>query len=93
MWTGAAALDHGREQKLAAPATGFRQPISDGGPCLLGDFELDRPPGLLLDHGRAIPRPAGDAHVIYPQGDKIAAAQFAVDRKVEQSEITLPPSS
>ena len=62
------------EQIRAAPAPGFRQPVSDGGSCLLGDFELDRPADLLLDHGGAVSRPAADAHVIDAQRDEIAAA-------------------
>src|ERR1051326_2741397 len=64
--------------------------VSDRGPGPFGNFERDRSAGLLLDHGRAIPHPAADAHVIDPQGHQIAAAQFAVDREVEQREITLP---
>jgi hypothetical protein len=67
----------------------IRDPVSDREPRLFGDFELDRPAGLLLDHGRAIPHRAADTHVIDPQGDQIAAAQLAVDRQVEQREIAL----
>ena len=57
---------------------------------LLRHFELDRPPGLLLDHGGAIPHPASDVYVIDLQRDEIAAAQLAIDREIEQSEVALP---
>ena len=58
-------------------------------PGLIRQLELDRPPGLLLDHGRAIPHPAADGYVIDLHRDKIAAAQLAVDREIEQREIAL----
>jgi hypothetical protein len=68
----------------------IRDPVSDRGPRLFGNFELDRPAGFLLDHGRAIPHLAADAHVIDPHGDQITAAQLAVDPEIEQREIALP---
>src|SRR5690348_5511040 len=64
-----------------------RDPVSERGPRLFSYFELDRSAGLVLNHGRAIPHPAAEAHVIYPEGDQSAAAQLAVDRDVEQREI------
>jgi len=38
-----------REQIARVPEIGFGQPVADRGPRLLGDLELDRPPGLLLE--------------------------------------------
>lgn len=78
-----------REQVAPTPEVALRQPVLDRGPSLLGDFELDRSPGLLLDHGAAVANPGTGAHVIHLQADEIAAAKLAVDRKVEQSKIAL----
>jgi hypothetical protein len=72
------------------PVLKIRDPVSDRRPRLFGDFELDRSSGHLLNHSRAIPNAAADAHVTDPQCNEIAAAQLAVDRKVEQREIAPP---
>jgi hypothetical protein len=79
-------------RKKIAPAAeiDFGQPISDRGPGLRRDLELDRPPGLLLDHGPAVPHPATGAHVLDLYRDEIAATQLAVNREVEQGEVALP---
>jgi hypothetical protein len=54
-----------------------------------GDFELDRPLSFLLHDDGA----GGDAitvgNIPNPQLHQIAAAQFAVDRQVEQGEFAL----
>jgi hypothetical protein len=87
---GAAALESGSGKDSAAAEIDFGQPVSDRGPGLLRDLELDRPPGLLLDHGPAVPHPATGAHVLDLYRDEIAATQLAVDREVEQGEVALP---
>jgi hypothetical protein len=56
---------------------------------LLGDLELDRPPGLFLDHRPTVPHPAAGAYVINLQHDEVAAVQLAIDREVEQGEVAL----
>src|SRR5262249_5504178 len=78
-----------REKITPVPEIGFGQPVSDRGPGLLRNFELDRPPGFPLDHGGPLPRPATGAHVLDFQRDEVAAAQLAVDRQVEQGEVAL----
>ena len=80
-----------REQIATVFEIDLGQPTSDRGARLLGDFELDRPSGLPLDHGGAIAHPATGAHVVDLQRDEIAAAQLAVDREVEQGEVALSP--
>src|SRR3984893_3636242 len=62
----------------------------DRGPGLLHDFELDWSPCLFLNHGATVPHPAAGAYVVDLQADDIAASQLAVDRKVEQGEISFP---
>src|SRR6202045_5402660 len=79
-----------REQIASIPEFDLRQPILDRGPSLLRDFELDRSPCLFLDHGATAPHPAAGAYVVDLQTDEIAASELAVDREVEQSEISFP---
>jgi hypothetical protein len=79
-----------REQVTPIPEFDLRQPIMDRGSGLLGDFELDRSPRLFLNHGATVPHPATSLHVVDLQADKIAASELAVDREVEQSEISFP---
>jgi hypothetical protein len=78
-----------REQVAAIAEVALRQPVLDRGTSKLGDFEVRRSPGLLLDHGAAVANPGTGAHVIHLQAHEIAAAKLAVDRKVEQSKIAL----
>jgi hypothetical protein len=56
---------------------------------VIRDLELDGPAGFLLDHGTAVPHPAAGAYVVDLQRHEIAAAQLAVYRQVEQSEVAL----
>src|SRR6476619_420279 len=79
-----------REQVAPVPEFHLRQPIMDRGPGLLHDFELDRSPCLLLDHGATVSHPAAGAYVVDLQADEIAASELAVDREVEQGKISLP---
>jgi hypothetical protein len=55
----------------------------DRGPSLRGNFELHRSPRFLLNYGAAVADPAARPYVIDLQAEKIAAAELAVDRKVE----------
>jgi len=79
-----------REQVTPIPEFDLRRPITDRGPGLLHDFELDRSPCLFLDHGATVSHPAAGAYVVDPQADEIAASQLAVDREVEQGKISFP---
>jgi hypothetical protein len=79
-----------REQVALVPEFDFRQPITDRGPGLLHDFELDRSPCLFLDHGATVSHPAAGAYVVDLQADEIATSELAVDREVEQGKISFP---
>ena len=59
------------------------QPILYRDPGLLRDFELDRPPGLFLYDGAPFSDPAAGANIVTFELDEIAAAELAVDRKIE----------
>ena len=48
-----------------------------------GNFELDRSPCFLLDHGATVADPTARRYVINLKAEEIAAAQLAVDSKVE----------
>src|SRR5262252_6521438 len=76
-----------QEQVLSTSAADLRQPVLNRRSGLLGDFELNRSPRLLLDHGAAVSAPATDADVIDFQADEITVAELAIDRKVEQREV------
>src|SRR5439155_19740413 len=79
-----------REQITPIPEFDLRQPIIDRGPGMLGDFELDRSPCLFLNHSATFSHPAAGPYVVDLQADEIAASELAVDREVEQSEISFP---
>jgi hypothetical protein len=79
-----------REQVAPIPEFDLRQPVMDRGPSLLRDFELDWSPCLFLNHSATVPHPAAGAYVVDLQADEIAASELAVDRKVEQGEISFP---
>ena len=53
-------------------------------PRHIRQFEPDRPTGLPLAYVGAVDGVAVGRHVIDTKRDKIAAAQLAVDRKIEQ---------
>src|SRR5262250_64668 len=71
-----------------APASNVGKPRLDRGSGLLGDLELHRPARLLLNDGRAVTDPTADADIVDLQPHEIAASEFAVDREVEQGEVT-----
>ena len=79
-----------REQIMPIPEFDLQQPITDRGPSLLCDFELDWSPCLFLNHSAAVTHPAAGANVVDLQADEIAASELAVDRKIEQGEISFP---
>jgi hypothetical protein len=71
------------EQVAPIPEFGFQQPILDRRSRLRGNFELDRSPRFLLDHGATVANPAARPYVINLKTEEIAAAELAINRKVE----------
>jgi hypothetical protein len=65
---------------------GRRDPGVDRVPCLLGDFKLHRPLGLLLYDNRPRRNPSALDDIVDAKPDQIAPAQLAVDGEVEQCE-------
>src|SRR5215472_4866182 len=57
-------LKTAREQVSTPAGVESGQPLTDRAPGLLGDLKLNRPPGLLLDHGRAIANAPADEYVV-----------------------------
>jgi hypothetical protein len=77
-----------REQISALASNEADEPLANSSTGLLGNLELHRPAGLLLNDGRAIANSPTSEHVIDPQVDEIAAPQLAVDRQIEHREIS-----
>jgi hypothetical protein len=63
------------------------QPREQGGPRRLQNLELDRTTGFALNDRRPLPYCISADHVINPDTDQVAAAQFAIDRQIEQCPI------
>jgi hypothetical protein len=69
------------------PAGNLGKPGLDRGSGLLGDFELDRPPRLLLNNGGAVSDTAAGANTVDLQPHEIAASELAVDGEVKHCEV------
>ena len=54
---------------------------------MLGDLELDRPACLLLNSSGAVSNSAAGADIVDLQPHKVAASEFAIDGKIEKSEV------
>jgi hypothetical protein len=78
-----------REQVSTPVSVEGSQPLADCAPGLLGDLELDRPTGLLLDHRRSIANPAAGAHIIDPHPNEVAVPELAVDGQIQHRKIAL----
>jgi hypothetical protein len=76
-----------REMELTARWRGVAKPIADCRPGLLGNLELDRPAGFLLNNSSAVANMPSFAYVVDPEPHKVAAAQLAIDREIEQGEV------
>jgi hypothetical protein len=63
-----------------------------GLPCRLGNFELNRPLSLLLQHNRPRGHGLAVADIPHPQLDEVAGAEFAVYGQVEQGKLSAPTS-
>jgi hypothetical protein len=59
----------------------------DRGPGLIGDLELNRPACLLLNDSGAVSNSVAGANIVDLQPHKIAASEFAIDGKIEKSEV------
>ena len=62
-------------------------PVPDGFPRVFTDLELHRSFSLALDDRGTTANAINDHEIGHHQADEIAAAQFAVDGKVEQRQI------
>ena len=78
-----------REEGSTAVGVESGQPVADRAPGLLGDLKLNRPPGLLLDHGRSIANSPAGQYVVDPQPREVAAPELAVDGQIEHRKIAL----
>jgi hypothetical protein len=76
------------EQISALASVEAGEPLANSSAGLVGNLELHRPAGLLLNDGRAIANSSTSEHVIDPQTDEIAAPELAVDLQIEHREIT-----
>lgn len=80
--------DSAWEQEVVGAEPRFRHPGADRVPRLFSDLELHRTLCLMLHDDRARANPTALDNVPNPERHQVAAAQFAVDPKVEQGEIT-----
>ena len=80
----------GKQEPTRLP---FRQPqvVIDRLTGLLGYLEPDWAPRLPLPNGCSVEGVAVRCHVLYTDGNDVAAAQFAVDGEVEQGEVACAP--
>jgi hypothetical protein len=62
-------------------------PVRDCVAGRLSELEGNRPARFLLDHGRSRPDRYPSDEITQPELHKIATAQLAVDREVEQREV------
>jgi hypothetical protein len=79
-----------RESIVVERAATMLKPRLDAGSRRLKQFELHGPAGLLLHHRRPRPDPAAADEIANTDFDDVAAAQLAVDGKVEQGPVTQP---
>jgi len=57
---------------------------------LLGDLELDRPTGLALPDRGSVEGVTAGRNIQYPKSNQVTPAQLAINRQVEEREISLP---
>jgi hypothetical protein len=76
-----------RKQNLPRLATAAAQIRVERLPRLLGQFETHRPTRFPLAHVGAVDCVAVRRHIIDTQCDKIASAQFAIDRQIEEGQV------
>jgi hypothetical protein len=79
------------EQELARLPASRSEVFIDRLPRLIGNFESDRSASLLLADCSSVQGVAVRSHVIDAHRDDITAPKFAIDREVEQREVTGSP--
>ena len=84
----AGVIDPAREDELLEPTTPALQPRKHCRSCRFEDLKLDGPAGLALNNRCPVPDAIASHQVVDAYTDKIAAAQLAVDRQVEQRTIS-----
>jgi hypothetical protein len=84
-----AAADTAGKEIVLLTQCALADPGSDSATSWLCQLTLDRMSRLLLDDHGPFSHPAAGDHVTEPQGDKVTAAQLAVDSQVKQGDI--PP--
>jgi hypothetical protein len=75
---------------LTWPLADLLQKIVNGLPGLIRQLELDWRPRFLLPDGRTVSRIAIRRDIFDPQGNDVATAQLAVDRKIEKGKVAGP---
>jgi hypothetical protein len=65
--------------------------VIDCVPRLLRQFKADRATSLALANGRSIDRVTVRCNVIGLYNDNVAAAKLAIDRKIEERQVTYLP--
>jgi len=81
--------DMGREHVSTPAGIEGGLPLADEAPGLLGELELHRPAGLLLNHGRSNTNPPAGAQIVDLRPNKVAAPKLAVDGEIEHRKIAL----
>jgi hypothetical protein len=76
-----------REEIFAVSRVDLRKPGLDRGAGLLCDLELNRPACLLLNDSGAVSNSVAGANIVDLQAHKVAASEFAIDGKIEKSEV------
>jgi hypothetical protein len=76
-----------REEILAVSRVDLRKPGLDRGAGLLGELELNQPACLLLNDSGAVSTSAAGANIVDLHTHKVAASEFAIDGKIEKSEV------
>ena len=67
------------EQVFARVPAGVRQIFVNGLPGLFGELKPDGPAGLSLSYGGSLDRMAVRSNIVDADGNKVTAAQLAVD--------------
>ncbi len=75
------------EQEIVRSFTSGLYIVVDRLTSLLGQLKSDRTTSFLLAHGRSIDGVAVGCNVVDPDGDDVAAAQFAVGGEIEHCQV------
>jgi hypothetical protein len=75
------------EKVLSGTKLGAGHPIAHRRPRILGNLELHRPTGFLLNHSSAVANMPCHADIVDPEPHEVASAQLAIKGEIEQSQI------